>query len=51
MLMLLVEVITVLVLIFLIQMIQELIPWLILVGICVSITKPDVDDGVRLDLP
>ena len=48
---LLVELLTVLVLILLIPMSQEIIHWLILVGIRVSIAKSDVDDGVSLDLP
>ena len=44
-------VLTVLILLLLIPTRQELIHWLILVGIRVSIYKSDVDDGISLDLP
>ena len=44
-------VLTVLILIFPLPKIQELIYWLILVGIGVIIPKSDIDDGVSLDFP
>ena len=48
---LIVEVLTVLIFIFLIQTIQEIVHWFILVGICIRVSKFDVDYGVSLDLP
>ena len=47
----LVSVINILILILLLPTSQELIHWIILVGIRFSISKYDVDDGVSLDLP
>ena len=47
----LVAVLTVFDLLLLLPTIQELINWIMLVGIRVSIEKYDVDDGVSLDLP
>ena len=51
MFLLLVAVLTVLILILLLPTIQELIHWLMLVGIRVSVSKFDVDDGVSLAFP
>ena len=48
---LLVEILTVLILLLPLLTIQELIHWLILLGIRVRIYKSDVDDDVSLDLP
>ena len=48
---LLVEVLTVHILLFLLQTIQELIHLLILVGIRARIPKFDVNDGASLDFP
>ena len=42
---------TIIILLFLLPTTQELIHWLILVGIRVSITKYDVDYGVSIDFP
>ena len=49
----LVAVITVIIRIYLLPTIQEIIYWLILAGISISISisKSDVDDGVSLDFP
>ena len=47
--MLLVSVINVLVLLVLLPMSQELIHWLIIVGIHISIAKYDINDSVSLD--
>ena len=44
-------VVTIIIIILLIPIIQELIRWIILVGIHISIFKLDVDDGVSLALP
>ena len=44
-------VVTIIIIILLIPIIQELIHWIILVGIHISIFKLDVDDGVSLALP
>ena len=41
----------VIILVLLLPTSQELIHWIILVGIRFSISKYDVDDGVSLDLP
>ena len=48
---LIVAVLTVLTLLFLFPTSQELIHWLVLVRIRVSISKSDVDDGVSLAFP
>ena len=49
--MFLIEVLTVLILLLLIPMIQELIHWLIIVGIHVIISKSDFGDDVSMALP
>ena len=51
MFLLLTEVLTELILIFLLPTIQEIINWFILLGIRVIISKSDVDDGFGLDFP
>ena len=48
---LLVSVLTVVVLIFLLPDGQELIHWIILVSICITISKSDVNYGIILDFP
>ena len=45
------EVLTVIILIYLLPTKQELIHWLVLVGIIISISKSGVDDGVSMDFP
>ena len=42
---------TVLILILLLPTIQEIIHWIIPVGICISIFKYDVKNGVSMDSP
>ena len=48
---LLVVVLTVIILLLILPTSQEIIYWIILVGICVSISKYDVVDGISLDFP
>ena len=48
---LLVAFITVFILIFILSTIQELFHWLIIVGIHISISKSEPNDGVSLDFP
>ena len=47
----LVAVITVVVFLFLVPTSQKLVYWLIFVGICLSISKYDIDYGISLDFP
>ena len=51
MFLLLLEVLTVLIFVFLVPNIQDLIHWLILVGVNVRVSKYDVDYGVSLSFP
>ena len=51
MFLLLVAVITVIILLLILPTSQDLIYWLMLVGICVSKSKFDFDDGVSLAFP
>ena len=46
---LIVAALTMLILIFLLSMIQEIVHWIIILGVRISINKYDVDDGISLD--
>ena len=48
---LLISVLTVLILVLLLPTRQEIIHWFVLVGVCIQVSKSDIDYGVSLDLP